>query len=219
MIDIKPKAILFDWDNTLVNTWPLIEIATAKMFTIMGRDVNEINRHNPDNHLAAKDILPKIFGDDWHKAYKVYQEEYAKNQFTSLNLFPKVFETLEFLSKHNIYLAIVSNKNGDMLRKEVAHLNLNKYFTKIVGSSDAKADKPSKEAILKSLEDSHIQANKQVWFVGDSEIDMQCALNADCTPILISNEININQNKHNVNIITNFDHFLSRLSPFFAKTL
>ena len=33
----KPKAVIFDWDNTLVNTWPIIHEALAATFKEMGQ--------------------------------------------------------------------------------------------------------------------------------------------------------------------------------------
>ena len=43
----KPKAIVFDWDNTLVDTWPIIHMAINQtmqtMQTMVLRDNNAIN--------------------------------------------------------------------------------------------------------------------------------------------------------------------------------
>jgi phosphoglycolate phosphatase len=33
----KPKAIIFDWDNTLVDTWPLIQTAIDTTMVQMGK--------------------------------------------------------------------------------------------------------------------------------------------------------------------------------------
>ena len=32
----RPRAVLFDWDNTLVDSWPIIHQALHDMFTAMG---------------------------------------------------------------------------------------------------------------------------------------------------------------------------------------
>jgi phosphoglycolate phosphatase len=34
----KPKAILFDWDNTLADTWPTIHQAMSETFAAMGQE-------------------------------------------------------------------------------------------------------------------------------------------------------------------------------------
>ena len=36
-----------------------------------------------------------------------------------------------------------------------------------------------------ALKGSGFAAGQSVWFVGDTDIDMQCAINADCIPVLM----------------------------------
>ena len=94
-------------------------------------------------------------------------------------------EVLKALAKNKVYMAVVSNKRGHLLRAEAGHIKFDQYFGKIVGAGDAKADKPDPAPIHLALQDSGIAAGSDVWFVGDSHADMLCALNAGCIPILI----------------------------------
>jgi phosphoglycolate phosphatase len=82
-------------------------------------------------------------------------------------------------------LGVVSNKSGDHLRRETAYLGWDRYFTSVVGATDAKRDKPAIDPILLALQGSGVAPGSDVWFIGDTAIDMQCALDANCMAILV----------------------------------
>jgi phosphoglycolate phosphatase len=208
----KPQAILFDWDNTLVDTKPAIDIAIETMFDRMNVDLSILNRNDPNNFLSAKDSLPMIFGSRWQEANQIYRETYKKHQFDNINLLKDAKEVLDLLRDNAIYISVVSNKLGNTLRDEVNHFKLNDYFTKIIGSLDAKEDKPSKEPVLAALEGSNIEPGQDVWFVGDSEVDMLCAINSGCKPIFLG-ETKINK-FDNVEIVANHKIFLELINKF-----
>ena len=92
---------------------------------------------------------------------------------------------LAVLKHHEIYLGIVSNKHGKYLRREVTHLGWDSYFGATVGAHDAPRDKPATDAVDLALAGSPVPSGQSVWFVGDTEIDMECAINAGCIPVLV----------------------------------
>ncbi|XGA08307.1 MAG: HAD-IA family hydrolase [Wolbachia endosymbiont of Xenopsylla cheopis] len=182
MLEKVPKAILFDWDNTLVDSQQSVNAAIKHTLKQMGSDNLQASRHS---YVSRKEFLTDLFGDKWHKADAIYQQ-YLDQQspLKDLNLNPGVVEMLKNLKQYNLYLAIVSNKEGDNLRKEVAYLGLSHYFKKIVGSGDTPEDKPSSLPVLFALEDSGVKPSNEVLFVGDSITDVHCAQNANCLPIV-----------------------------------
>lgn len=133
-------------------------------------------------HYSAKDSFPKIFGKDSDKARDLFYHYYLKIYGDEVpEPFEGVEEMLKFIKSQNIYTALLSNKKGDVLRKEVALRGYDKYFDNIVGSTDAPEDKPSIIAVKHTLKD--INPSTSVWFVGDTEVDMLCATTSGCTPI------------------------------------
>ena len=46
-------------------------------------------------------------------------------------------------------------------------------------------DKPAVAPVEMALAGSGVSRGADVWFVGDTDIDMICAVNAGCTPILL----------------------------------
>ena len=94
-------------------------------------------------------------------------------------------EMLEILSQLGIYMGVVSNKKGDFLRLEAEHLGWDRFFGAMVGALDADRDKPAADPVDLALGTSGIARGPRVWFAGDTDIDMECAYNAGCTPVLV----------------------------------
>lgn len=102
--------------------------------------------------------------------------------------YPYITEILEVLKNENIYTAVVSNMRADYLRKEVASRGLRKYFDKIIGFGDCSVGKPSTEPLFKALEGSGIDTSLDVFFIGDGQGDIICALNSGCRMLFINTD-------------------------------
>ncbi|MFV9875189.1 MAG: HAD family hydrolase [Rickettsiales endosymbiont of Dermacentor nuttalli] len=186
----KPKAILFDWDNTLADTWILLKQASEHMLEQMDIIPTPEITNKLYTHKSMRELLPEIFGVRWQEAAHIYQAAYRKLRENNLSLLPLAKEVLLFLQNNpQIHVGIVSNKVGTSLREEVSLLELNHFFTKLIGSQDTTEDKPSVMPVLAALEGSNIEIGQDVWFIGDSIIDIQCAHNANCIPILYGNNL------------------------------
>lgn len=179
-----PKAVIFDWDNTLVNTWPVIHATLNRTFDRYGLTPWTLQETKERVFLSMRDSFPALFGDKWEEAGRVYQDFYLSSHLSDLQILPVSEEVLKYLYNKGIYLALVSNKKGPTLRKEVKHLGWGSYFSKIVGSGDAAYDKPHPDPLYMALEGSGIEPGKDVWFVGDSNVDLEIAKNTGCVPVL-----------------------------------
>lgn len=179
-----PKAVIFDWDNTLVNTWPMIHHALHHTFVKYGLVPWTLEETKARVGQSARDHFPKLFGDKWEEAGKTYQLCYLNNHLAQLESLPLSEDVLKFLHDKGVYMAVVSNKTGSSLRKEAEFIGWGKYFRKLVGSKDAQRDKPHPDPVHMALEGSGIVPGDDVWFIGDSTVDLECARNTTCIPIL-----------------------------------
>ena len=59
------------------------------------------------------------------------------------------------------------------------------FAGQIVGAFDAPRDKPSVEPVGMALSGSGIEPGTHVWFVGDADIDLECARSSGCIPVLV----------------------------------
>ena len=182
-----PSAIIFDWDNTLVDTWPVIHESMNTTLKHFGFELWSIEETESRVRRSLREAFPDLFGDEWELARDIFYKRFRKIHLERLVALQGAEGLLNLLHSKKVYLGVVSNKSGENLRREANHLDWNKYFEKIVGAMDAKKDKPAIEPVLMVLEGSKIRPSLDVWFIGDTKIDMECAYNSGCLPILIRN--------------------------------
>ena len=179
-----PKAVLFDWDNTLVDTWPVIHEAMVATFEAMGQEPWTLEQTKARVRKSMRDAFPALFGDDWQKAGDIYQNYYKAHHLAKLQPLPQAKEVLERVKELGLFSCVVSNKKGPTLRLEVEHMGWGPLFDSIIGSDDAGRDKPHADPVHLAFKKTHIAPAADVWFVGDSDVDLECALNTGCTAIL-----------------------------------
>jgi phosphoglycolate phosphatase len=186
--DQKPKhyetAIIFDWDNTLVNTWPIIH--TALNATLRAKDLPEWTFDMTRRRVkkSMRDSFPEVFGENWQDAGEIYQAEYRKHHLSKLEALEGAEDLLKAIKKRGIFCVVVSNKKGDNLRLEIENIAWGHYFHAVVGAQDAAYDKPYTAPVALAFKDSTVLLDKSVWFIGDSEIDIECAENCGVSAIL-----------------------------------
>ena len=181
----KPRAILFDWDNTLIDSWLTITDALNTTFEAFDMPPWTLNEVRARVARSMRDSFPALFGDKWRDAGEVFYERYAAIHVKMLKPLPGAETMLQTLNDTGIHLGVVSNKKGDFLRNEVKHLEWDRFFGAIVGALDAEIDKPDPKPVDLALKPSGIERGPGVWFAGDASIDLECAHNAGLTPILI----------------------------------
>ena len=181
----RPRAILFDWDNTLVDSWATIHEALNFLMRAMDRPEWSLAETQERVRLSLRDAFPRIFGERWEEARGIYLGRFREIHLDRLNPLPGRERMLRALAEEGIYLGVVSNKTGELLRREVARLGWSDFFGSIVGAGDAPADKPAPDPVHLALAPSGVPAGEEVWFVGDTAIDMECAQNSGCIAVLL----------------------------------
>ncbi len=185
----NPGAVIFDWDNTLVDTFPVIRDALNTTLVAFGHSPWTMDETRRRVRRSARESFPELFGDDWESAMEVFYCRYYEIHTDELKIIAGARELIELLASRSIILSVVSNKRGDVLRTEVAHLGWTDYFSALVGANDAPRDKPARDPVDLALRGTNIQTGPDVWFIGDADIDLECAKNADCTAILVGAQI------------------------------
>jgi phosphoglycolate phosphatase len=181
----KPAAVAFDWDDTLVDNWNTAFKALNAALVHMGAQAWTEEEARRRSGPSARDLFTQLFGAErWKEADKVYYETFCALSAENIRLHAGAEDLLGFLAKNGVFMAVVSNKRGPLLRQEVAHVGFGRYFRSVIGAGDASADKPDAAPLLLAV-GSGPAPGPAVWYVGDSHTDMRCALNAGCTPVLI----------------------------------
>lgn len=182
----KPDAVIFDWDDTIVDTWQVVRSAINATLEHFGHEPWSEDEARKRIGPPARVLFSGLFGEDkWQEADKVYIEAYKANISAHIRIHDGARDTLELLKSAGIPMAVVSTKRGPLLREEAVQLGLDGYFVRLVGSGDAPADKPDAPAVQFALKDTKVTISKNVIFIGDSVTDMVTAENAGCTSVLI----------------------------------
>lgn len=179
-----PDAILFDWDNTLVDNWAAIAGALNAARRAFGHPELSEAAVRGCVRQSMRNSFPAMFGEAWTEARDIFYGSFGANHLETLNPLPGAAELLRRLNAFGLYVGVVSNKNGDYLRKEIRHLAWTDHFGRAVGAGDAVEDKPAVAPVDLALSGSGIGRSGAVWFVGDAAVDMECAIRAGCTPVL-----------------------------------
>lgn len=180
-----PRAVLFDWDGTLVDGWKAIMAAYNITRVAMGMDPWDEQTVRANVRLSWREAFPVIFGDRWEEAGRIYYEQFGKVHLDYLMPLPGAASLLQTLQARGIFAAVVSNKKGPYLRAEISQLNWHPYFGSIVGAQDAVRDKPHPDPVHLALQGSGCETGPNIWFIGDTEVDLKTAENTGCTGILV----------------------------------
>ena len=137
------RAIIFDWDNTLIDSWHAILDAQNHTLIAFGLEPWTLEETRQRVRGSMRESFPALFGARWREAGEVFYRRFTERHMQTLQPLPGAAALLEELHGSGLYLAVVSNKKGDYLRKEAAHLGWDRYFGRIVGAFDAARDKPA----------------------------------------------------------------------------
>ena len=179
----RPSLLLYDWDNTLVDGWAGIAGALNATFTAFGKPLWTVEDTKNRVRVALKESFPPMFGDRWEEARDVFYAAFKENHLSYVRPMPDIAAALEAGAAWT--QGVVSNKAGAYLRAEVAHLGWDRHFGTVIGAGDASADKPSPAPIFLALEKLGRQADRSVWYLGDTALDMVAARAAGVTAVLV----------------------------------
>jgi phosphoglycolate phosphatase len=177
-----PKAIIFDWDGVLVQTTDFIKQAFIHTQQVVSPHL-EPQKELPG--LSLRDYFPGFFGEKAALAEGIFYDYVEKNHLSVLKETPGASDLLRVLAEQPYPLFIISNKKGELLRKEVDYLSWAGYFSRVIGSGDCLEDKPAVLPVKIVLGSSLLEPSKDIWFVGDSAVDMECAGKSGCSSLFV----------------------------------
>ena len=180
----RPTAIIFDWDNTLANGWAAIQAGLNAAFRGFEKPEWSMEDVLANTRRSLAEAFPEMFGDDWHRARDLFYAAVREKHLDVLRPMPGTAPMLR-VAVTVAPLAVVSNKQGPMLRDEVAHLRWDGFFRASIGAGDASGDKPNPAPMRLALRACGVPATSDVWYVGDTALDMQAARAAGITAVLL----------------------------------
>jgi phosphoglycolate phosphatase/pyrophosphatase PpaX len=165
------KAILFDLDGTLLDSFPVHYEVYKIMFARLGIKINKekfLSTYSPDWYKTYEAMeLPK---EKWGLANSYWLEEAEKH---SPELFPDVSKILFTLSEH-FTLGLVTSGSRNRVTNDLERTGINHLFNTIVTGDDVQNPKPSPEGLNMALSNLKVKA-KETMYIGDTTIDYEMA--------------------------------------------
>ena len=181
-----PQAVIFDWDNTLIDNWGAITDALNKVRAMHGLETWTVPEARVKSARPLRVSFPEWFGDKWESMRDIFYDHFYAVHIEQLMVMKGALELLTFLHEQKIPMFIVSTKKNEILNKEVDHLGWRPFFKAIIGSMDCERDKPNRMPVDCALASVGMKADDPaVWFVGDTHADVECSLRSGCTPVLV----------------------------------
>ncbi len=181
-----PKAVFWDWDGTLVDSYGFLSDAHNHTLTQLGFPPFKEGEYK--NYFGKpRDVLyPAIYKDKHLEAIDIFQD-YVIGNSHRIKAIPNARSILDFFHSHQVTMGIVSNKRSDLIKKEVNHHEWDDFFQVIIGAGDAERDKPSGAPLRMAIEKSGIDnhATQNIWYIGDTENDLACAHDIGCPALFL----------------------------------
>lgn len=168
------RAILFDLDGTLLNSFDLI----AASFRYAGRAV--LGREFTDHDVAAHwgEPLSRRFAaidsrriPDLIAAYTAHYELYHEQMAAP---FPGVLQMLRALAHRGFRLGVVTSKRRRPMEQALEAFGFAPYIEGAVCAEDVVSPKPAPDSVVEAARRLSIPAG-EAWMVGDGVFDIQAA--------------------------------------------
>ena len=193
-LDLKRvEYVLFDWDNTLAESRSTLVYVVNIILKKYHLDEWDKQKDKRDPNLSFRDNFPNVFGkENAEKAYEEYRKLYKETVASKISRFDKTLETIELLKQKNIKIIILTNKDRKLLDFELPLLYDVNLFDEIVAGHEAPKDKPYPEQAwyaLRNFISPKDITQENVWVVGDSAMDSDCAKAINALPIRVGKPI------------------------------
>jgi len=182
------KAILFDFDGTLADSFQAIAASVNFIRQKVGKDslaFPEIKKHvGYGLDQLLRNMVPDRNPDDLKAEYHGHHKQHM---FGLTFLYPGVHEFLKVLQKSRIKSGICSNKPVSLARSLADHLKISEFFDVILGPEDCGKPKPAPDMIVKGMERLQVSGD-QVVYLGDMDIDIKASKSAGVKPWIVRHD-------------------------------
>jgi len=194
------KAIVFDWDGTVVNTMQ-IKICNASNIFSEQYDVDSesiAESYRKYSGIPRRDLFDLIARENIGRGLSKFEFNRLSSEFTSRNVESyktnKVFDNnkrkvLVRIKEHGFMMFVSSSANKDEIEKLAMLLDLEKYFKEMLGST---GDFRKGIAHINYIKKKYGIKATQIMFVGDERADMRLAgrLGVMCVGVVNNKEKN-----------------------------
>jgi pyrophosphatase PpaX len=161
---------VFDFDGTLVNSYPLIETAFSAVMRTHALDERARDLFRQSRGLPLPEQMRRISPDLWEDLVATYRR--VDSGQGPAQVFRGIPTLVRTLRRRGVRLGVVSCKRRSLVEAELEGIGLHRYFDVIIGYEDVSPPKPAPDPLLVAIE--HLELHRgHALYVGDSLVDMQ----------------------------------------------
>ncbi len=166
------RAVLFDWDGTLVDSAEKSYRCFVEVFASYGLPFDRARfqaTYSPEwtrTYVAVG--LPRAH---WEEADRRWLEAYAREASA---LLPDAAAALHRIGAHGLAQGVVTSGDGVRVRSELEALGVARFFGTVVAAGEASRKKPHPDPLLLALARLGVAAPESAY-VGDSPEDVEMA--------------------------------------------
>jgi len=186
------KSIVWDFDDTIANSYPGIVSATQKSL----RENFDISLSKDTIFKEAKKTSVRKFvnellsgQEDVDQAVKVFYASYyryEKDYHDKITLIPHIKNILKYCDEKH-YMQFIVTHRDDSIYPLAKSLGIEHYFKEIVSVADDFKRKPDSE-MLDYLIEKYDLKKEDLWVVGDRKIDIDFGRSVGAQTILLNSE-------------------------------
>jgi len=176
------RAVLFDWDGTLVDTSEASYRCYVRMFAEFGIAFDRAtyaSTYSPDWYHTFRCVgLPE---DRWADADERWLAHFASEPIA---LIDGAREALEMLARHGVSVGIVTSGSRPRIERELAEHGVAHHFHHVVCGTDGHRRKPHPDALHAALAQLDV-APHDAAYIGDSPEDVLMARAANVFAVAV----------------------------------
>jgi HAD superfamily hydrolase (TIGR01509 family) len=167
---MKYRAILFDFDGTLVPSLPLWLSAFHEALGHYGIVVSDDDVVRRCFYRAWNDVAVD-FGIYPVESFSLHVEMGLRRAFLEAELYPFARRLLVHCRNHGLLTALVTSSPRSVLTEAILRLDLGNLFDFVISGDDVQNHKPHPEPLLTALSALGHTASEAIM-IGDSQADM-----------------------------------------------
>ncbi|MCH5228765.1 MAG: HAD-IA family hydrolase [Muribaculaceae bacterium] len=183
------KLAIFDLDGTLLNTISDLGKACNYALEKMGFATHPIQAYAYMVGNGVRNLMKRAQQDadeeTIDKMLEYFKSYYNEHCLDTTKPYPGILELLENLKNQGVALAVASNKYQEATDKIISGCFPQFDFVAVEGQKEGRHRKPDPSIIFSILEKYPV-AKKEVLYIGDSGVDIECAKRACVESIGVS---------------------------------
>ncbi len=216
------KVIIFDLDGTLLDT--LEDLQKAVNFALSHfdyplRTLEQVRKDigNGVAKLMERSTPNGLDNPNYTKALEIFKEYYGKNYNVHTHAYFGMLDVVKELKKDGFIVTVATNKIIDVA-KELLDIHYPDQFDFIQGDAVGVHKKPHSD-MINNIINHYKVANKDILYVGDTNVDEETALNGKVDYVLVTYGYRTKEEIKNSCVCTNLVNTPEELLNFIRKAI